>query len=64
MGRPLSAWMLAIAASVRAALVDGDLLGHTVQIHGALEERPGCGVVSLGAQQEVDRVAVAVDRPV
>ena len=45
---------------VRAALVDGDLLGHTVQVHGALEECPSCGVISLGAQKEVDGVAVAV----
>ena len=48
---------------VRAALVDGDLLGHAVQVYGALEECPGCGVVWLGAQQEVNGVAVAVDRP-
>ena len=50
--------------NVRAALVDGDLLGHAVQVHGVLEKCPGCGVISLGAQQEVDGVAIAVDRPV
>ncbi len=49
---------------VRAALVYRDLLGHAVQIHGALKEGPGRGVVSLGAQQEVNGVAVVVDRPV
>ena len=36
---------------VGCALVDGDLLGHAVQVDGALEECPGCGVISFDAQQ-------------
>jgi hypothetical protein len=50
--------------SVGCALVDRDLVGHAVQVDGAFEERPGRGVISFGAQQEVDSVAVAVDRAV
>ena len=46
---------------VGAALVDGDLPGHAVRIDGALEENPRRGVITLCTQQEVDRVAVAVD---
>ena len=49
---------------VGSALVDCDLVGHAVQVDGAFEERPGCGVISFGAQQEIDCIAVAVDRAV
>jgi hypothetical protein len=38
---------------LRLAHLAGDLLGHAVQVHGAFEECPDCGVISLGAQQEV-----------
>ena len=48
---------------IRAALVDGDLLGYAVQVDGALEKCPGRGVISLCTQQEVDGVAVAINRP-
>ena len=46
---------------VRTALVDGALLGHAVQIDGALEKAPRSGAVPLGAKQEVDRVTITVD---
>lgn len=36
-------------------------LAGTVQVHGALEECPACGVISLGTQREVDGVAIAND---
>ena len=49
---------------VGATLVDGYLLGHTVQPDCSLQELPGSGVVSLGPQEKVDGVAVAVNRPV
>ena len=49
---------------VRTALVDGALLGHTVQIDGALEKAPRGGAVPLGAKQEVDRVSVGASRRV
>ena len=39
---------------VRAAPVDGDLLGHAVQIHGTLQKAPGGGTVFLGTKQEID----------
>src|SRR5437773_1007341 len=46
---------------VGAALVNGDLLGHTVQTDG-LFKKASCGcVISLGTKQEVDRIAVAID---
>jgi hypothetical protein len=51
-------------SGVGAALVNGDLLGHTVQIDGSLQKLPGRSAVSLGTQQKVDRVAVTIDRPV
>ena len=35
---------------IGAALVDGDLLGHAVQVDGALHKVPGCGLISLGSQ--------------
>jgi hypothetical protein len=43
---------------VGAALVDGYLLWHVVQTDGAFEKGAGCGMIALGAQQEVNRVAV------
>ena len=49
---------------VRATLVDGDLLGHSVQIDGALQKAPGGGTVFLGTKQEIDRVVVTIDGPV
>ncbi len=46
------------------ALVDRDLVGDTVQIHGALEETSGSSAVAVRTQQEVDRLASAIDRAV
>ena len=48
---------------VGAALVDGYLFGRTVQADGLFEKASGSCVISLGALQKVDRIAVAVDRP-
>ncbi len=50
-----------LAACVRAALVDGDLFGHVEQVDGSFEERTGRGLISLGAQKEVNSVAIAID---
>ena len=49
---------------VRTTFVDGDLLGHAVQIDGALQKVPRGGAVPLGAKQVINRVAVTVDSPV
>lgn len=49
---------------VRAALVDGDLLRLAVQCYGLFEEAPCGGLITLGSQQKVDRLAVAIHRPV
>ena len=46
------------------ALVARDLLGHAVQSDDLLDERTSCRVVPFGAQQDVDRVTVHVNRPV
>ena len=46
---------------IRTAFVDGNLLGHTVQIDGALQKAPGGGTVCLGTKQEIDRVAITID---
>ena len=35
---------------IGAALVDGDLLGHAVQVDTALQKAPGRGLISLGSQ--------------
>ena len=35
---------------VGAALVDGDLLWHAVQVYGAFEKAPGRRLVPLGSQ--------------
>ena len=35
---------------VSAALVDGDLLWHAVQVYGALQKAPGRRLVPLGSQ--------------
>ena len=49
---------------IGTALINGDLLGHTVQTDGLFEKASCARVISLGAQQKVDRVAVTVHRPV
>ena len=49
---------------VGATLVYRDLLGHAVQVDGSFEECACRGVIALGAQQEVDGVAVLVNRSV
>jgi len=49
---------------VGTALVDGDADRQVVKVDGALEEAPGRCQIALGGEQEVHRVAVAVDGPV
>jgi hypothetical protein len=49
---------------IGAALVDGDLLGHIVQVDRALEEAARSGHVTVGGQEEVHRLAELVDRAV
>lgn len=39
-------------------LVYGDLLGYIVGLHGFVKEAHGRGLVTLGSQQEVDRLAL------
>ena len=46
---------------VGATLVDGDLLWHVVQVDRPLQEAPGSRHISLGSQQEVHRIASAVN---
>ena len=46
---------------VRAALVDRDLLWHVVQVDCALQKPPGCRQIAFGSEEEVDRVARAVN---
>ena len=46
---------------ISAALVDGDLLGHIVQVDGTLQEPAGCSQISLGSEKEVHRITVAID---
>ena len=48
---------------VRSARVDSDFLGHVVQADRSFEERAGCDVIALGAQQKVDGGTILVDRP-
>ena len=45
---------------VGAALVDGDLLGYIVGLHDFFKEPQGCGLVALGGQKKVDRLALLV----
>ena len=52
------------AGFVGAAFVYGDFIQHVVQANGSFEERPGCSMVALGAQQEVNRVATFINGPV
>jgi hypothetical protein len=49
---------------VGAALVHRYLVGHSVVPDGLLEEAPGGGCITLGSQQEVDRLALLVDCPI
>ncbi len=49
---------------VGAALVDGDLLRHTVKIDGAFEEAPRRSVVTVSPKQKVDRGTGTIDGPV
>lgn len=50
--------------SVRAALVDSDLLWHDVRVDGTFQKSPGSTQIALGNQQEVHRIASAVNDPV
>ena len=49
---------------VGAALVNGDLLWHIVQVDGTLQKAPRCCLISLGREKKVHRIAGAVNRPV
>ena len=49
---------------IGAAVVDGDLLGHAVQVDGTLQKAPRCCLISLGREKKVHRIAGAVNRPV
>jgi hypothetical protein len=49
---------------VRTALVDGDLLGHVVQIDGALQKATRCSYIALGSEEEINRITVAINRAV
>jgi hypothetical protein len=46
---------------VGAALVNGDLLWHIVQIDGALQEPASRSQIALGSEKKVHRVAITVD---
>lgn len=50
--------------SVRAALVDGDLLRHVVQVDRPLQEAPGSRQIALGGEQKVHRIALAINGPI
>ena len=49
---------------VGAALVHRDLRGNTAGLHGFVKKAQGCGFVTLGRQQEVERFALLVYRTV
>jgi hypothetical protein len=49
---------------VGAALVHRYLVRHSVVPYGLLEEAPSGGCITLGSQQEVDRLALLVDRSI
>ena len=42
---------------VGAALVHGYVLGNIVGLHGFFKEPQGCGLIALGRQQKVNRLA-------
>ena len=46
---------------VGAALVDGYLLGHAVQVDGTLQKAPRRSQISLGREKKVHRIAGAVN---
>ena len=46
---------------IGAALVDGDLLGHAVQIDGVLQKASGRSLIPLGREKKVNRIAGAVN---
>ena len=48
---------------IGAAFVDGHRLGDAILSDRFLEITPGCSLVPVGAEQEVDGVAVFVDGP-
>ena len=47
---------------VGAALVNGDLLWHIVQVDHALQEPPGRSQIALGREQKIHRLAVSPSR--
>ena len=49
---------------IGTAFVDGHRLGDAILSDRFLKVTPGCSLVPMGAQQEVDGVAVLVDGPV
>ena len=46
---------------IGAALVDGDLLRHAVQVDGTLQKAPNSGLISLGGEQKINRVSSAIN---
>ena len=58
---PESTRRLLDSSGVGAALVDGDLFGHAVQVNGALDESFRRREVSVCAEQTVDGVAGSID---
>ena len=49
---------------VGTALVDGDLLGHTVKLDGSFKESPRRSEVSVSPKHKVDRGTGTIDGPV
>src|SRR5659263_674976 len=52
------------SSRVGAALLDGDLLWHVVQVDGALQESSSRSQISLGSEKKVNRIASAINGPV
>ena len=48
------------SSRVGAALVDGDLLWHVVQVDGALQESSSRSQISLGSEKKVNRTATGL----
>jgi hypothetical protein len=49
---------------IGATLINGDLVGFTVQCDGLFQEAPRGSLIALGSEQEVDRIAIASNGPV
>src|SRR5664279_5295384 len=49
---------------IGATVINGDLVGLTVQCDGLFQEAPRGSLIALGSEQEVDRIAIAINGPV